>query len=270
MAAATAAACRTRAQPSTSPRSKSHTEPQKADGTLDAVNKKGWDVKGNKRLSPPDARVGGRRPAAPGPAGAASKRSHMDSDGSEQPMVAEEKRSARAAVDVCVSRRAPRARRGSTDRYPRRVASACMAARRVTTRAPITESEIAQARSSDISALMNTVNLESAEDLSDVARSPQVDPQLRAARPRAPCRSTRTPSRGGERRSKLRCANFEPRLARQDDQGPTGRHGVAGRTEGALPGQRRAAAAAGQRSHAIRRGDRGRHRQDQDRSAVGR
>ena len=43
-----------------------------------------------------------------------------------------------------------------------------LATRRVTTRAPITEGELRKLVSSDISALMNTVNLELAEDLSDV------------------------------------------------------------------------------------------------------
>ncbi len=43
-----------------------------------------------------------------------------------------------------------------------------LASRRVTTRAPITEGELRKVVGEDVSALMNTVNMESAEDLSDV------------------------------------------------------------------------------------------------------
>ncbi len=46
-----------------------------------------------------------------------------------------------------------------------------LAARRVTTRAPITEAELRRLVSSDISALLNTVNLDSVEDLT---RAPEV------------------------------------------------------------------------------------------------
>ncbi len=42
-----------------------------------------------------------------------------------------------------------------------------LAARRVTTRAPVTEGEMRKLVSSDITALLNTVNLAAAEDLSD-------------------------------------------------------------------------------------------------------
>ena len=142
-----------------------------------------------------------------------------------------------------------------------------LATRRVTTRAPITEGELRKLVSSDISALMNTVNLESAEDLSDV-------PEVRRSilnfglRDLARLSLDEDAVHGVAKELEVALRDFEPRTRAQDDQGPTRRQGVAGRTESAVPGQRRPTAAAGQRAHAVCRGDRIGLWQDQDRPAL--
>ena len=55
-------------------------------------------------------------------------------------------------------------------RHPRPRASAFIASRRAASRAPISESELRKLVNSDLVALLNTTNLEAAEDLSRLPR----------------------------------------------------------------------------------------------------
>ena len=142
-----------------------------------------------------------------------------------------------------------------------------IAARRVTTRSPISESGLRREVMTDLLGLLNTTNLDAATDLSTL-------PAVRSSILNFgfPDLSWRTIDENGlsdvAREIEVALTDFEPRLARRLDQGVARceRRGRGAQT--ALSRQGRSARAAGQRARRIRRRGRTRFRQDQNRSVV--
>ena len=127
-----------------------------------------------------------------------------------------------------------------------------IASRRLMARAPIPETELRKTVNTELVALFNTTNLEAIEDLST---APEVRKSI--INFGFPSLTRRTIDEnevsGVAREIETALRDFEPRLVRRFDQGPPGRHGVAGRAQGEVSRQRRAQDAAGRGSGAIRR-----------------